>query len=194
MLLRVKPNQENTSNKWKQFQSKIDQVPLEFWMVISLIGIIFNLCLQVDTLSILGLSSLFLATGKAFLQSSQICRGKKWAQMLNKYGIIPVVFVITLVILWLDSSLTPAHALFFDGGEKWIRDTFNPAPKDADITRALDLIVGAIRGIFILYISFKGVQTLNANQKDEDWKEIAKEPIQVTTVVVVTNALVNLVI
>ncbi len=193
MLLRAKANPENTNNKWKQFQSKIDQIPLECLMVISLIGIIFNLCLEVNTLSILGLSSLFLATGKAFLESSKICQGKKWAQILNKYGIVPVVFVILLGILWLDSSLTPANALFFDGAENWMTDTFNPN-NDNDIQAALDLIFGALRGIFILYIGIKGVQTVNANRDDDDWKQIAKEPVQVTTVVVVSNALVKLVI
>ena len=89
--------------------------------------------------------------------------------------------------LWM-SQTSPIFAQFFQGAEDFFNTTF---PDAGDVT---PVVFGVIRALFLIYIAVALVRVVQAARNDDDWQQMARQPVIIVMAVVLGDVLTTLVV
>ena len=126
--------------------------------------------------------------GVVFLATRRLCTLK---QMMDKVG--PrryfrwVAGLIVGGVLWV-SQANPVFAQFFQAAEDFFTTTF------PDAGTVVPVIFGVLRAIFLIYIGVALVRVVQAGRNDDDWQQMARQPVIIVMAVVLGDVLATLVI
>lgn len=89
--------------------------------------------------------------------------------------------------LWM-SQTSPVFAQFFQGAEDFFNATF------PDAGEVVPVVFGVIRALFLIYIAVALVRVVQAARNDDDWQQMARQPIIIVMAVVLGDVLTGLVV
>lgn len=89
--------------------------------------------------------------------------------------------------LWM-SQTSPVFAQFFQGAEDFFNTTF------PDAGEVVPVVFGVIRALFLIYIAVALVRVVQAARNDDDWQQMARQPIIIVMAVVLGDVLTGLVV
>lgn len=89
--------------------------------------------------------------------------------------------------LWM-SQTSPVYAQFFQGAETFFNATF------PDAAAVVPVIFGVIRALFLIYIAVALIRVVQAARNDDDWQQMARQPVIIVMAVVLGDVLTTLVI
>lgn len=99
-----------------------------------------------------------------------------------------VGLVTFLSALWLNVSIDAAHAQFFFAAEEFFKDTLQTPDT------ATNIVFGALRALYILYVAVAFIGVINAVRQDEDWQTVARTPVLVIVVITLADIMTNLIV
>lgn len=131
-----------------------------------------------------GQLTISLATGAmgivlAYLPETARCRARQL-----KFGIR---LIVTVLLLATFLSPFPAQAQLLGNAETFMTGLF------PDSSEAVELIFGFLRGIYLIYIAYSGVQIVNAAREGEDYLTMARMPVLVAVAVPILDVVTGLI-
>jgi hypothetical protein len=172
-----------------QGQNWLGKIPLNYLMGINIIAIIINLLTTTSITAVIGLSFWLFLGGIILIVGDKVNQNlNQFQRLLLKYGPSPILFLIALMILWLDILIAPGAAQFFNGAETWMEGVFTGSDE------VIGLIFNTLRGLMVLYIGISLVKVVNAAREDDDWKSMARTPLLILLSVTVGDVLVGYII
>ncbi|MEM9817783.1 MAG: hypothetical protein AAF827_15450, partial [Cyanobacteria bacterium P01_D01_bin.6] len=91
--------------------------------------------------------------------------------------------------LWMSqTSPVFAQAAFFQTAEDFFNNTF---PDAADVT---PMVFGVIRALFLIYIAVSIIRIVQAARQDEDWQQMARQPVIIVMAIILGDVLAGMVI
>lgn len=89
--------------------------------------------------------------------------------------------------LWM-SQTNPVLAQFFQGAEDFFGATF---PDAADV---IPIVFGVIRALFLIYVAVALIRVVQAARNDDDWQQMARQPVIIVMAVVLGDVLTTLIV
>jgi hypothetical protein len=157
-----------------------------------------------NRLGLLAFSILAITTLAAFYlwesPHSRLLYLQRWVQ---KVGLLPFIWFVSLLVFFLDSSSLPvlattggtgaAPGFFFANIQTKINTILATNPNSATVIPILTFGFGILQILMIAYIAFSVAKVVDAAREDEDWKQAAKIPLIVVMAVVAGDFAVGLV-
>jgi hypothetical protein len=112
---------------------------------------------------------------------------EKW---IRKYGLLTIIGGVLFLVFWSEFLAGPSHAFFFESAEKFLVSKLVFAKGGAaKIGTFVSLIFNVLRALLIIYVGVAMVRIVTALRDDDDWRAIARTPMIVVLVVMMSDAL-----
>lgn len=123
--------------------------------------------------------------------------------MAQKLGLWPVVWLVTFLVLFLDTLTLPSYAgtgnvggtnagFFFTNIKTKVNAIFTGS-QAAGINEVVNFGFGVLQILFIIYIAWAIARVISASREDEDWKQVAKTPVVIAAALFGGDWLVGLI-
>ncbi|WP_013325723.1 hypothetical protein [Gloeothece verrucosa] len=189
---------------------KIKQISLKEWFLLSWCALILNIggsLIRSGTVGAIGLLGfsiwVLLALFAVYIGDHPTRRIALLQKTLDKYGFIPVVWLLSFLILFLDKLALPTFAqtannggingFFFNNIKQKATDFLNTNANASGAVPILNFGFAVLQILMLLYIAWSIAKVIQAAREDEDWKQAAKTPLIVLFAVTAGDFAVQLI-